>query len=348
MKKNILKIGLCGLLLTSALTAYTSTVVNTDVTSSHKSFTFDYSNKSFVQSDMSHQDISNSLFKKSKIIQSHFESADLTNSVFKDATIGQSHFENAKLNGTKFINCNISQTKFNKATLKGVEFINCKISQVNLDKTHLNDAVFKNCTFKQSSIKHSCLANSLFHGNLFDQSSIDGSNLVGAVFRGNRNSQFSKDDVIYKNTQDCIGAKNIKISSYNKKRPTLISSEEISTKLMENNKIDLTINFKFNSDQIMGNAHAQILEIANALKSNKLKNSKIQIQGHTDSIGSADYNMDLSYRRAVAVVRELISKYHFSSKQFAIKGFGESQPISSNMNEAGRAENRRVTLVKLN
>lgn len=75
--------------------------------------------------------------------------------------------------------------------------------------------------------------------------------------------------------------------------------------------------------------------------------SFINIECNSDSIGSDTYNLDLSYRRAVAVVRVLVEEYSFSSGNFEVKGFGEEQPISSSDSLEGRALNRRVTLVSL-
>jgi OOP family OmpA-OmpF porin len=67
------------------------------------------------------------------------------------------------------------------------------------------------------------------------------------------------------------------------------------------------------------------------------------VQGHTDNTGDANYNMDLSLRRANAVRDYMISK-GFSPSRLRAEGFGESQPHFSNDTAEGRARNRRVTL----
>ncbi|HEY9098540.1 MAG TPA: OmpA family protein [Thiobacillus sp.] len=72
-------------------------------------------------------------------------------------------------------------------------------------------------------------------------------------------------------------------------------------------------------------------------------NIKIEISGHTDSVGSDRYNMGLSLRRAHAVRDYLISKGIPASHLIAT-GFGESDPVESNDTDAGRAKNRRVEL----
>ncbi len=79
---------------------------------------------------------------------------------------------------------------------------------------------------------------------------------------------------------------------------------------------------------------------------NVYANSTLQIVGHTDSDGDAAYNQQLSEGRASAVSNVLIADGVPSSRIQAI-GRGESQPIASNLNEAGKAQNRRVEIVIL-
>lgn len=69
----------------------------------------------------------------------------------------------------------------------------------------------------------------------------------------------------------------------------------------------------------------------------------IVIEGHTDSVGNANYNMDLSRRRASSVVDYLV-KNDVSSKRLTMKYFGEEQPKYDNSTAEGRAKNRRVEL----
>ena len=79
---------------------------------------------------------------------------------------------------------------------------------------------------------------------------------------------------------------------------------------------------------------------------NVYANSTLQIIGHTDSDGDAAYNQQLSESRAYAVSNVLISDGVPSSRIRSI-GRGESQPIASNLNAAGKAQNRRVEIVIL-
>lgn len=76
------------------------------------------------------------------------------------------------------------------------------------------------------------------------------------------------------------------------------------------------------------------------------ENSTLQVVGHTDSDGEASYNQDLSERRAQTVRNVLVANGVPQSRLQAI-GRGEDQPIASNLNEAGKAQNRRVEIVIL-
>jgi len=73
---------------------------------------------------------------------------------------------------------------------------------------------------------------------------------------------------------------------------------------------------------------------------------KLYVVGHTDGVGSFDYNMDLSKKRAQAVVRELTGKYGIAGGRLKSAGVGFLAPVGSNEDEEGRAKNRRVELVK--
>lgn len=92
-------------------------------------------------------------------------------------------------------------------------------------------------------------------------------------------------------------------------------------------------------------------ESANALKEIQSllaaqKDLKVLIVGHTDNVGQLDYNKSLSERRATAVVNALIAQYGIAKTRLTPVGVGMAAPIASNADEAGRAKNRRVELVK--
>ncbi|UYV37123.1 OmpA family protein [Rhodobacteraceae bacterium D3-12] len=79
---------------------------------------------------------------------------------------------------------------------------------------------------------------------------------------------------------------------------------------------------------------------------NSYPNSTVQVLGHTDNVGDAAYNQDLSFRRANAVSTLLINEGVASSRVQPM-GRGENQPVSSNLTPEGRQQNRRVEIVIL-
>lgn len=70
----------------------------------------------------------------------------------------------------------------------------------------------------------------------------------------------------------------------------------------------------------------------------------VVIEGHTDAVGPASYNLDLSYRRALAVRAFLVENGIPGARSFAVKAMGESKPVASNSTSEGRRKNRRVVI----
>ena len=69
---------------------------------------------------------------------------------------------------------------------------------------------------------------------------------------------------------------------------------------------------------------------------------KISIEGHTDNVGSYEYNKDLSERRAKAVKEYLAKVHKIPRERLKTEGYAYTKPLSSNLTEEGRAQNRRV------
>lgn len=112
--------------------------------------------------------------------------------------------------------------------------------------------------------------------------------------------------------------------------------------------IDLSIHFKTGSAELSAQSKAQLIELGEALNDAELLYGEYVIEGHTDSVGDASLNQSLSQRRAAAVVRALEGDHGVDTSKIGVKGYGESKPVASNDTEAGRAENRRVTIVRTN
>jgi outer membrane protein OmpA-like peptidoglycan-associated protein len=104
------------------------------------------------------------------------------------------------------------------------------------------------------------------------------------------------------------------------------------------------IYFDHDKSDVKPESAPTLAEIAKFLKAEpKLS---LYVVGHTDNVGTYDYNMALSDRRAAAVVTELTSKHGIAAARLKPAGTGPLAPVAPNDTEDGRAKNRRVELVK--
>jgi len=101
-------------------------------------------------------------------------------------------------------------------------------------------------------------------------------------------------------------------------------------------------NFDFNKSTLRPDAIAKLDHAAQVMNDNP--SIKVNVEGHTDSVGSDAYNQGLSERRAKAAVDYLVSKGVDSSRLIPT-GYGESRPVATNDTDEGRAQNRRVDLI---
>lgn len=99
--------------------------------------------------------------------------------------------------------------------------------------------------------------------------------------------------------------------------------------------------FDFDSDQLRAESRRNLDSLAAHLSS--FGDSKLLLVGHTDSVGTDSYNMDLSRRRAQAVASYL-EAHGVSPNRVQTEGRGESEPIASNATDQGRQQNRRVEI----
>ena len=111
-------------------------------------------------------------------------------------------------------------------------------------------------------------------------------------------------------------------------------------------KVGALINFNFNSAEIRSDSYPLLDEFGKALKGG-LSDVAVIIGGHTDNIGSNQYNQGLSKDRAKAVASYLQSHHEISSERIILKGFGETKPIISNDTDEGRFKNRRVEFIRV-
>jgi OOP family OmpA-OmpF porin len=105
------------------------------------------------------------------------------------------------------------------------------------------------------------------------------------------------------------------------------------------------IYFDLDSYTIKPESEPTIEAIAEMLKTNS--SLKVYVIGHTDMTGELEYNMELSSRRAEAVVYALVDRYGIAEDRLEAKGVGPLSPVSTNKTEEGRKLNRRVELVEM-
>jgi len=107
-------------------------------------------------------------------------------------------------------------------------------------------------------------------------------------------------------------------------------------------RIEITekIQFELDKADIKSESHGLLDEIVQVMRDNP-QIKKVDVNGHSDSDGADNYNMDLSARRAKAVVAYLTG-HGIDAARLNSKGFGETKPIADNETSAGKEKNRRV------
>ena len=127
-------------------------------------------------------------------------------------------------------------------------------------------------------------------------------------------------------------------------RQALADSEAAAIR-REGNLLAVTLkgDFSFDHDSavVRPGLYSEINRIANVML--QYPDTVIRVEGHTDSTGSEQYNLELSARRAVAV-KNLISDKGISPSRLETVTYGETRPIATNETEAGRQLNRRVEI----
>jgi outer membrane protein OmpA-like peptidoglycan-associated protein len=111
-------------------------------------------------------------------------------------------------------------------------------------------------------------------------------------------------------------------------------------------KVGALVLFDYNSATIKDESKPLLCEYGKALQS-VLKDAVLLVAGHTDSIGSDKYNLELSNRRAEAIKKFLVAEFQIAEQRLITKPYGESKPIASNDTDEGRAKNRRVDFIRV-
>jgi len=126
---------------------------------------------------------------------------------------------------------------------------------------------------------------------------------------------------------------------------TVVTSDEIQDEILSTGKIALYgINFESGNDSLREDSTDTINQIADLMNSDETL--RLLIVGHTDSEGSFSFNQDLSERRAASVVRALVDQHGIEQSRLFPVGVSFASPVATNDTDTGRAQNRRVELVK--
>ncbi len=107
---------------------------------------------------------------------------------------------------------------------------------------------------------------------------------------------------------------------------------------------DENVKFAFDKSTLSPEAKAALDGFAKKVVADN-KNVYVEIQGHTDSSGPAEYNLQLGQARAEAAMRYLAMEHNFPLHRMNVISYGSAKPVADNKTKDGRAQNRRVTLV---
>ena len=124
-----------------------------------------------------------------------------------------------------------------------------------------------------------------------------------------------------------------------------LASSEAATVSREGNLLAVTfkgdLTFDTNSTVVRPGLQSEINRVAGVM--NQYPNTLVRVEGHTDSKGSNEHNMDLSNRRAIAV-KTLLVQRGIADNHIDVVGYGKTMPVATNDTEAGRQKNRRVEI----
>jgi outer membrane protein OmpA-like peptidoglycan-associated protein len=103
------------------------------------------------------------------------------------------------------------------------------------------------------------------------------------------------------------------------------------------------IYFDFNKAEVKPESDTTLAEVAKLLQTTPAMS--LLVVGHTDNVGTFDFNLDLSQRRAAAVVEALATRFKVNRARLKPFGVSFASPAASNQTDEGRGKNRRVELV---
>ncbi|HEX9024056.1 MAG TPA: OmpA family protein [Geobacteraceae bacterium] len=128
--------------------------------------------------------------------------------------------------------------------------------------------------------------------------------------------------------------------SANSESKVVVAAAPLPAPTKEELCMTLNIEFATNKSDIRPAYYGEVEKVANFMK--KYPQVKGTIEGHTDNVGTAKYNLKLSDRRAISVMKMLVQKYGIDKSRLAARGYGLTKPIADNKTPEGRQKNRRT------
>lgn len=242
---------------------------------------------------------------------------------------GDDEPSSSPVSGASFANADLSDQSFNGKNLRGASFTNATLTGISFRNANLQNADFTNADLINCDLRGANVA---------------GANFTNATFKGSfiKGVDFSRSNLT-----------NADMGEADKTSFIPTSSDSIARSLTQPTEkgkpafVNLSITFDFDKAEISREGLLQIEELAKALQSPMLSSATLMIEGHTDDMGSDDYNDSLSDKRAGAIVAALTSVYNIEPHRLQSHGYGEARPVSSNETDFGRAQNRRVTIINV-
>lgn len=141
--------------------------------------------------------------------------------------------------------------------------------------------------------------------------------------------------------EEGLRTKGLTPKGMNTKGPAAVVPDEYE-KLVENPTARSLILFDFDSDRVKEESYPTLRNLAEVLLK-ELPDIRLVVVGHTDNVGTEEYNLELSRRRAQAVKDVLVSSFGVSAERFVLRWYGEQQPLIKENPADG--QNRRVEFI---
>jgi OmpA-OmpF porin, OOP family len=131
----------------------------------------------------------------------------------------------------------------------------------------------------------------------------------------------------------------------NRRIEAIIDCAILPQEIKPEEQLCLTLQVEFDTDKyaVKAQYRGEIAKIGDFMK--KYPSTTTTIEGHTDNVGNADYNMKLSQKRAESIMRYLIDNFGIEASRLTAKGYGQTRPIAYNTTAEGRQKNRRIDAI---